>query len=160
MTRRTAGFTLIEMVFAILIGTILTGIALSTIQTAQSRYATRSAKNMYATMQQRARSRAIESGETILLFVDTAGDSAYTYTLTGGLHDVVRFRPDLNVDIRSSASMFMLCMTPRGYADYECGSLRMYGVTASSNSATRLEFWRGGDSTSVVILPMGQLVGM
>ena len=160
MTRRTSGFTIIEMVFAILIGTILTGIALSTFQTVQSRFAARGAKAVYATMHQRARSKAIERGETVLLFVDTAGDSAYVFTMSGGIEDRTRFRPEFNVDLRSPLSTFILCMTPRGYADYECGSFRQFGFTASTPNALRLQFWRGADSTSVVILPMGQLVGM
>jgi len=158
--RRTAGFTIIEMVFAILIGTILTGIALSTFQTAQSRFAARGAKAVYATMHQRARSKAIERGETVLLFVDTAGDSAFVFSLGGGIEETTRFRPDFNVDLRSTPANFWMCMTPRGYADYNCGSFRQFGITATTPSAIRLQFWRGADSTSLMILPMGQLVGM
>lgn len=158
MERRATGFTMIELVLVLLVGSILTGMALSSFRNVQPRFAVRGAKTMYATLQQRARSRAVEMGETVLFFVDTVGDSAYI-SIDGVISDVTRFRSQLNVDLRASPSTYFLCMTPRGYADYECGSYTG-GFTATTNSAIRLQFWQNADSTSVLVLPMGQLVGM
>jgi type II secretory pathway pseudopilin PulG len=157
LSRKPNGFTLVDMVTALLIGGILVTIALTSVRTAQGRFAVRNARTMYATLHQRARARSVEMGETVLFFVDTAGDSAFILTPSSGLSDVTRFRSQLNVDLRGPN--YMMCMTPRGYADYNCGS---YGgmVTATSSSTIRLQFWQNADSTSVLVLPMGQLVGL
>ena len=149
--RALAGFTVIELVVVILIGSILVGVALSSFQTAQAAMAARSAKNMYATLHQRARVTAIERGQRALLYVDTAGDSAAIFS-NGAWSESTHFRRQLNVDIRATPASFFLCMNPRGYADPDCG----FGIT----SPVKLEFWLGGDSTSIRILPMGQLVGL
>lgn len=154
--RRTAGFTLIELVVVILIGSILTGFALSSFQSAQAAIAARGAKSMYATLHQRARARAIELGETVLFLVDTSGDSAFMFS-NGAVSDVTHFRRELNVDLRSTPASFLICMTPRGYADPECPA---FMFTATTDQPLRLEFWLNADSSSVVILPMGQLVGL
>lgn len=112
---------------------------------------------MYATLHQRARAKAVEMGTTQLFLVDTQGDSAFIIDLnTFEITDITRFREELNVDLRSTASTFLVCMTPRGYADPTCPA---FGFSTSS-TPIKLEFWLNQDSTSVTILPMGQLVGM
>jgi prepilin-type N-terminal cleavage/methylation domain-containing protein len=156
MTRNTRGFTLVELVTVILIGSILVTIALSTFQSAQAQFAARSAKTMYATLHQRARSKAIEMGETVILFVNTTGDSALIVS-SSGITDVTRFRSQLNVDLRSTPASFIMCMTPRGYSDPTCPA---YAFTATTNTPITLEFWMNADSSTLAILPMGQLVGM
>lgn len=160
MKRKASGFTLIELVFVILIGSILTSIALSTFQNVQTRFAVQGAKQMYMTLHQRARSKAVEMGETVILLVYVQGDSALIFSASEGPTDVTRFDEQLNVDIRTpgNASYFM-CMTPRGYADYNCGSYGTMGLTQTYSDTLRLEFWLNADSASVLVLPMGQLVG-
>ena len=157
MKRSKAGFTLIELVIVIVIGSILTGVALSSFQTAQNKFRVRGAKSAYVTMHQRARSRAVEMGETVLFVVNTVGDSVWSLSMGGGVTDIRRFRTELNVDLQGPS--YFLCMTPRGYADYSCGSFGQLGFTQTFNDTTRLQFWLNADSTSVLVLPMGQLVG-
>ena len=158
--RRTAGFTLIELVVVILIGSILVSVALSGVQGAQEAYAVRSARTMYATFHQKARAKAIESGRTQIIIVDTTGDSVmiadWEPPAAPVFTDVTRLREQLNVDMRATPVAFLMCMTPRGYADAACPAFP--GITGSTG-AIRLEFWLNGDSTSTIILPMGQLVG-
>jgi prepilin-type N-terminal cleavage/methylation domain-containing protein len=156
MKRSPNGFTLIELVMVILIGSILVGVAMSSFQNAQSAYRARSGKTVYATLHQLARARAIELGQTVILQVDSDGDSAYT--IDGGtVNNVTHFRTQLGVDLRSSPATFRICMTPRGYADPDCPAL---SFSATSSNPIQLEFWQGGDSSTVIILPMGQLVGL
>jgi prepilin-type N-terminal cleavage/methylation domain-containing protein len=156
MRRGKFGFTLVEMVFVIFIGTILTMVAMGAFQRVQTSFAARGAKTMYATLHQRARARAIEMGQSVLLVVDTDGDSAYMRT-GATVSDVTSFRRALNVDLRATPSVFTICMTPRGYADTSCPGLP---GTSTTTSAITLEFWQSADSSSIVILPMGQLVGL
>ena len=164
MKSRTRGFTLIELVIVILIGSILTGIALNSFQNVQSRFAVQSAKRVYMSWHQRARSRAIEMGETVVLLVYTQGDSAATLTRDGNTWsygDVQRFDEELGVSLETQGNYsFFTCMTPRGYADTSCGSWgATYGLTATFSDTIRLRFRQSADTASVLILPMGQVIG-
>ena len=156
MKRSPNGFTLVELVVVILIGSILVGVAMNSFQNAQSAYRARSGKTVYATLHQLARARAVELGQTVLLYVDSNGDSAWTVD-GGSVNNVTHFRTELGVDLRSSPDSFHICMTPRGYSDPDCPAM---AYSATTSNRIRLEFWQGGDSSSVVILPMGQLVGL
>jgi len=149
---------MVELVIALLIGSILTSIALASFKTVQEAFAVRNAKSMYATLHQRARAMSVEKGETVMLAVDIAGDSAFIWSPSSSISDVTNFRDELHVDLRGTTS-FVMCMTPRGYADYNCGAFAGL-VTGTTASAVRLEFWQNADSTSVIVLPMGQLVGL
>ena len=164
MKRNTRGFTLIELVIVIVIGSILTGVALSSFQNAQSRFAVQSAKRVYMTWHQRARSMAIERGETVVLVVYTTGDSVAMLHREGGtfqLSNIQKFDEELNVELRTQGNVsFYTCMSPRGYADLSCGALGvLFGFTSTFSDTVRLQFWQNADSASVLILPMGQVVG-
>jgi prepilin-type N-terminal cleavage/methylation domain-containing protein len=163
MKRSTNGFTMIELVFVILIGSILTGVALASFQNVQARFAVRGAKEVYMTWHQRARAKAIESGETVIMVVWVSGDSTALLSQVDGafqFSDVQRF-DELGVQLRTQGNFsFIMCMTPRGYADNNCGQLgSLYGYTQTFGDTIRLQFWLNADSASVLILPMGQLVG-
>ena len=148
MRRSRLGFSLIELVIALLIGSILTSIALSSYGNARGRFAVRGARNTFAALHARARAQAIERGSTVRLMVDAAGDSVYL--VSGGITlENVRFGEELNVDIRSSSGSLRLCMNSRGYADSDCNSF---------NTTPTVTFWQNADSASVSILPLGQLV--
>ena len=164
--KRVAGFTMPELVIALVIGAILTSVAFASFQNVQSRFAVRGAKQAYMTLHQRARSMAVERGETVLLVMYTPQDSAALLTRdTAGVwtwSEHTHFQNQFEVEIRTPSNQsYYMCMTPRGYSDYNCGS---WGALSSAYRATfadtfRVEFWQGADSSSVLVLPMGQLVG-
>jgi prepilin-type N-terminal cleavage/methylation domain-containing protein len=165
MRRRADGFTLIELIVVILIGSILTGVALSSFSNVQTRFAVQGAKQAYMTLHQRARSKAVESGETVILVNWASGDSVALLVRDGAdsvWSDQTHFRRQFDVDVRTPGDVtYVICMTPRGYADYNCGS---WGAINAASQATfadtfRVQFWLSADSASVLVLPMGQLVG-
>lgn len=148
MPRSRHGFSLVELVIALVIGSILTSIALSSYGNARGRFAVRGARNTFASLHARARAQAIELGTTVRLTVDLAGDSVALWAGTDRL-EVVDFGGELNVDVASSSGNLRLCMSPRGYADTSCNSF---------SSPVTLTFQAGADTASVQILPLGQLV--
>jgi prepilin-type N-terminal cleavage/methylation domain-containing protein len=163
MSRRNRGFTIIEMMFVILIGSVLIGIAMNSVSRAQNRLSVQSAKTYYETLHQRARARAVESGETVLIVVWTSLDQVGFYTQSQGVHDVVNFRDEFGVTIHTSGPgtdfSYYQCFTPKGYADYNCGALTALGWTQTVAAVFRLSFELNGASDGLTVLPLGQLVG-
>jgi len=145
MQRR--GFTIIELIIAILVGAILASIAMASFGSVQSRTAVRQSRNAFAALHARARAQAIEFGTTTLLEVDVGGDSAWI-SRNDTILERIDFSQDFDVDIRSSTTRYTLCMSPRGYADTECTSFT--GLAA-------MTFAQGVDSMTATMLPLGQL---
>ena len=141
------GFTLIEVVIALLIGSILTSIAMAGFGNARGGYAVRGARTTFASLHARTRAQAIEAGTRIALFVDVAGDSAFIWD--GRNNETVLFGEELNIDLKSSSGNLVICMNPRGFADTDCNNF---------TSNVRLYFQHNADTASVEILPLGQLV--
>jgi len=148
MRQSRSGFTVIELVIALLIGSILTSIALSSYGNAQGRFAVRGAQNTFASLHARARAQAIERGAMVRLIVDVAGDSVFLLSRGTNL-ETIHFDDELHVDIRSTVGNIRLCMNSRGYADTDCNSF---------TTTPTVTFWQNADSASVSILPLGQLV--
>lgn len=142
------GFTLIEIVIALLIGGILTSIAMSQYGNAQARFAVRGARNTFVSTVARVRAGAIEFGTTHQLIVDLAADSV-AVVRNDTVLDAVNYLSQFNVDLRSSNTRLVLCMTPRGYADDSCNSF---------TTKQTVTFWFNADSTAVTILPLGQVI--
>ena len=143
------GFTLIELVIALVIGSILTSIALAGFGNARGPFAVRGARNTFVSLHARTRAQAIESGSTMRLIIDPAGDSI---SITDGTNVIesVYLRGELNVDLRTSTgSLLRLCMNARGYGDTTCSNF---------NTTVRVTFAHQADTTSVRMLTLGQLV--
>ena len=147
MQTRTAGFTLLEVLVALMIGAVLTSIAVKAMGPASQGMAVQQARNVFAGMAARTRAQAIESGATTVLLANTVGDSVMI--LAGGrIVETVRFGSEMNVDLQSSSGIVRLCMNPRGYAKLECNSF---------SSTIKMTFAAGTRSSEVEILPMGQV---
>ncbi len=151
MPRSRSGFTIIELIVAIAVGSILTSIALTQISGAQGRVAVKGARTTYAAVHARARAHGIEMGQNVRLHVESAGDSIWIEH-DGEVLEKIRFanehRVDLRVTLNGAPTTFTLCFSPRGYTDPNCNS---------TNSIHRIGFWQGSDSSTLIMLPMGQL---
>lgn len=142
------GFTIIELVVVILIGSILTSIAFSSFTTVMGRFAVRGARDTFVTLHARARTQAIERASMVHLFASASGDSVVIRAGTTVL-EMVDFDSEMDVDLLIAGDSVRLCMNSRGYAESDCNSF--------STTAT-IRFVQGGDTLEVVILPLGQLV--
>jgi len=146
---RKAGFTLIEVVIVLFIGGILASLALPMLGGAGGRMAIRGARDDFSGMLATARALAIESGMTVQLHWGAAGDSAWI-TRNDSILRTINFGERYDVDLSSSGSSpWTLCFSPRGYGNTGCNSF---------SSGPSVSFSRGADSTSVTVLPLGQLV--
>jgi len=133
----------------LLVGGILTSIALSGFGRARGAYAVRGARNTMSALHARARAQAIERGTRVILFVDPGADSV-SVTRGGTVLETIRFANEMQVDIRTSTGTAVrLCMNARGYADESCNSF---------TTPVSISFWHNADSASVRLLTLGQLV--
>ncbi len=142
------GFTLVEVVTALIVGTILTSIAVTAMAGVQGRYSVKQARSSFASLQARARAHAIETGQTTSLWVDLTGDSAWIVR-GGNRIETVDFGAEYGVHITGDMSQLRLCMNARGFADETCNNF--------SSSETLTFASRAGDTASVTIRALGQL---
>ncbi|MFH1765751.1 MAG: type II secretion system protein [Gemmatimonadota bacterium] len=147
MDRRHRGFTLIEMIIVIVLGTILTSFVVKSFGVTASQTSARQARNVFNGMAARARAQAIESGRTTVLVADAQGDSVLILA-NGQVVENVRFGEEMNVDIQTTQDVTRLCMNPRGYADQACNSF---------STTVTMVFVQGNQSRSLEILPLGQI---
>lgn len=144
--RQDAGFTLVEILVAVTVGLVLTGIAALNTSGARAGYSISSAERAVAAMAARARSHAVERGTHVLLHVNSSSDSVWV-TAGADLVDGVNLAREFGVDLTTESGSFTLCFTPRGFADPNCGTM---------SGTQKLGFTRGGRSSFVTILPLGQ----
>jgi len=148
MNRRSRGFTIIELMIAIVIGAILTAMAVKGFGSTSDSLAARQARNVFNGMAARARAQAIESGQTTILIASISGDSVMILGQGGQIVENVRFDQEMRVDLQASTTSIRICMSPRGYADTDCNSF---------SSIIKVSFVAGSSSESLEILPLGQI---
>jgi type II secretory pathway pseudopilin PulG len=142
------GFTVVELLVVVTVGIILMSVAMNSMASFQNRTAVRQARDVFLTMHARARAQALEFGQNTLLGLDPSGDSVWI-SRNDTVLSVVRLRTELGVDVEAT-ERFTLCMTSRGYADSRCNSF--------GNSSLKVAFTQGDRSTSLEVLPLGQVI--
>lgn len=149
--RDQRGFTLTEIVLVLLIGGLLTAIAVNTFGRAQHRMATRSAESQFVTMHAHTRALAVERGDVARLVVDANQNRVSIVLGLGGGQTVrtVDFMEHYDVGIQTAGSPLELCMNPRGFADQDCNTFE---------NVAEITFQRMAQARSVRLLPMGQLL--
>jgi prepilin-type N-terminal cleavage/methylation domain-containing protein len=146
MKSRRAGFTIIELMIAIMVGLVLTSIAYRGFSGYMGRTAARSARNTFASLHARTRANAIEMGTTVQLNINRDADSVWVQRGATRV-ETIRFGGELGVDIQGSGTV-RLCMNPRGFAETSCNSF---------TSTETLVFQAGTDTAGVQLRTMGQL---
>ena len=146
--KQPKGFTLLELIIVIMIGSILLSMAVTKIGSTRSLLAANAARQAVMSLHARTRAQAIEFGTTARLMIDTAGDSAWI-AQGGRTIEVYRFYPD-NVDVESDSddSTVQMCMIARGYSEPRCNSFA---------ESLELTFTTSQSVESLTLLPMGQV---
>lgn len=139
---------MIELLVALLVGSVLISVAVSSLSSVQTRYAVRSARDSFISLHARTRAHAIERGGRTDLLVFSAGDSVLILSGADTL-ERVHFQESMGVDIRMSGASLRLCMNARGFANTSCNSF---------NTVAKVGFAQGSEVQEVEILPLGQLV--
>ena len=149
MDKRRSGFSIIELVVVLMVGSVLTRMAITSFNGVSGRYATRGARQTFMAMHARARAHAVEYGRTVQLNLDPGGDSVWLSRGSDVL-EVLDFAEEFDVDIRTStASDLRVCMNARGFADTRCNNFA---------STVTVTFLLASDTASVRVLSLGQMV--
>ena len=145
---RTGGFTILELVFVILIGSLLTALMMQAFSGPQQTLAARGARSTFATYHARTRAAAIESGAPTLLLVDAPGDSLLLFS-GGSFIEGINVRNEYGANIVMDSTRLSICMGPRGYTMSVCNSF---------TTTQTIRFVVGTDTAAVDVLPLGQLI--
>ena len=149
MDKRRSGFSIIELVVVLMVGSVLTSIAITSFNGVSGRFATKGARQTFMAMNVRARAQAVEYGRIVRLNLDPDGDSVWL-SRAGEVLEVVDFRGEFKVDIRTSTDAELsVCMNARGFANMGCNNF---------NSPVTVTFSLASDTASVRVLTLGQMV--
>lgn len=152
MTRNTNGFTILELIIAVVISIVLAGIVTLSFSRVHGQLGVQSAQSNFLSLHAQARAFAAERG-TIVRFVVDAGDDElrveWTDPATGVLEVLsgVNVMQEFGVDIVSREQSAALCFTPRGVADPGCNTF---------DGTLDVDLVRGNRSASLTVLQLGQ----
>lgn len=144
---RRKGFTLIEVVVAIVVSAVLLGITVNAFGGVRSRYAVREGRNAFAALHARTRAQAIEFGQTVELHADATRDSVWIER-NDTILEALRLGNELGIDLRTEASPMTLCINSRGFGDTGCSSF---------STPIALLFATDSDTARLELFPLGQI---
>ncbi|MFP4623118.1 MAG: type IV pilin protein [Gemmatimonadota bacterium] len=159
--RRRAGFTTIELLIVVLVGSLLAGIAVPRFKGYIDRRNAMNARSALVMSAARARAAAVERGEVVVMMIriyrdsifvmagEQVGSASWTDTLeVTGFHDG-DIRGDLLID--GTPAPLKICYLPQGYAHPSCEHGSYLPVDVDIVSAN------GGDTVSARITPVGHV---
>ena len=104
MDDRRSGFSIIELVVVLIMGSILSGIALVSFDGVSGRYAALGAQRTFVSLHARARAQAVEYGETVQFKVNPYADKVWL-SRAGSVLESLEFDDEFGVDIRTSTGV-------------------------------------------------------
>lgn len=143
---KRAGFTIVELMMTLTVGLTLLSMTGKALSPVRENTALRSADYAIQYLVSRARSTAIERGETVRLHIDPVGDTAWIQA-SGTQVTRFDFAVELHADV-IAAHQITVCMTSRGTGDPNCSNPTPAIVGLKVGEALRY----------VTILPSGQVV--
>jgi len=150
--RDKRGFTVLELVVALMFGALLTSVAINSMGSVQGQFAVRSAEASFLSLHAQTRAFAVERGVQVQLVVNPQSSTATIRLGCGGGGEILQsrdFGEAYGVEITTGGGEASLCMTPKGVANPNLNSF---------NQELRVGFVRGGRGSAVVLMPLGQAV--
>ncbi|HEX6559196.1 MAG TPA: GspH/FimT family pseudopilin [Longimicrobiales bacterium] len=147
------GFTLIELAVVVFIAGLIIAIAVPRMShTIQEHYA-RNARDAFTWTANRARSRAIQTGSTVLLVLNPSNERAWVYkrnpTVTSDTIVSLNFSTQFQSQVSTASNnVLTICYSPRGYA-YDC--------TGGGTNTVEVTFTHGVYTSKARVKPLGQV---
>ena len=139
------GFTLIEMIFVLMIGALIISVGSREYTRVSGQRAVSNARDAMILTAYRARSEAMRSGHVVYLRVQPAAGTAEVVTPGDS---VLHSLDAADYGAAMAGENMTLCYTARGYAMPGCSTLP---------TARTLGFYRNGDTASVEVTALGQV---
>lgn len=144
MMIRRSGFTMIELLVVILVGSVILAMGTRQFSTISNQRAVSNASSAMVLTASRARSEALRSGRLVYLRVRPDLGQVRIDNSVDDLHEL-----DMSdYGVTMSGSSFTVCYTARGYALPGCTTF---------NAVLDLGFTRGGATMRVQVMPLGQM---
>lgn len=145
MQARRGGFTLVEMVFVLMISGIIMGVGVRETPRLWNQRAVTNARDAVVSTSHVARAEAMRGGEPVFVWIrPSAGIIRVGTTPTELIDSVVM----ADYQVTMAGNDLNLCYTARGYA--------MPGCTSVTKTEA-IEFSRGAQTTGLTVLPLGQM---
>ena len=145
--RKNSGFTLIEMVIAIVIFSVATSIGVQSVGDAMERGAVRGARRAFTAVHAGARAHAVQNGVQVRFIADADVDSLWV-SAGDSVVTALSLVDDLGVDMQSSPARIQICLNPRGLSDLQCNSF---------NQPVDLQFTKGEEVSRTRVRTFGSL---
>lgn len=144
------GFTLIELLLVVVVGAVLTGMAVGAVSRHLARQNAGNARDTLVHLAVRARASAIERGRVVRLELDPSTELAQVIVGADVLESV-RYGDEYDVDVMTGDDRKLtVCYTPRGFASpAPCTTVPV---------ETAVLFRSGSHTSRAVIKPLGQVV--
>jgi prepilin-type N-terminal cleavage/methylation domain-containing protein len=153
--RGRPGFTVVELLFVILIAGILTSFALPAFRDYTNRREVINARTAFMMAANRARASAIERGEVVVLMVRIYRDSVFVmnadWTDTIEMIDYRDGEIAANILLNSTPAPFRICYLPRGFVHPSCQDGEYLPATIGFTN------WSGVDTVWADINAVGQV---
>jgi prepilin-type N-terminal cleavage/methylation domain-containing protein len=154
ISTRRAGLTLIELMVVIMIVGIMMGVAVPSLQKTRAQRMARNARDVFIWNANRARSRAIETGNTYLYVLDPSTNKAWIYKQNPSASSdtllTINFQTEYEATTSTPTnSTIALCYNPRGYA-FSCSA-------NSPSSNIEVTFTHASYTAKARVKPMGQM---
>jgi prepilin-type N-terminal cleavage/methylation domain-containing protein len=146
MKPKRGGFTMLEMLVVLMVGAVLIQLVVTASGPVMDRLSVDAARTSFASLAARARARAVERGQTVMVSIDPATDSAWVSQGTNVV-EAIAFGTASGIDVRAPGIM-AICMGPRGFGDLSC---------ASFSGSREVTFSRGSATKALTMRPLGYL---
>ena len=155
---RKGGFTLIELMVVIVIAGIIMLVAIPKFQGTRATRVARNARDVFVWNAQRARARAIQTGQTYLYELNPATERAWIVkrgaTVASDTFLTINFQTQYEATVSTSANTTItVCYNPKGYANTSCtaGS----GTVPTAN--VDITFTHANYTSVARLKPLGQV---